>query len=105
MLLEAVGHEVRMAHTGPAALGAARDFRPSAVRQDIGLPGLSGYEVAKRLRAEPGLEMMVLIALTGWGAVEDRRRTAEAGFDHHLAKPAKPAVVLAILAGLSGAGG
>ena len=57
---------------------------------DIGMPGMDGYEVARRMRQQPGLEKVVLAALTGWGQQEDRRRTAEAGFDHHLVKPPEP---------------
>ena len=62
-------------------------FTPDVVFLDIGMPGMDGYEVARRMRQQPGLEKTVLAALTGWGQKEDRRRTAEAGFDHHLVKP------------------
>ena len=67
---------------------------------DIGMPGMDGYEVARRLRQKPGLEKVVLAALTGWGQQEDRRRTAEAGFDHHLVKPPEPKVLERLLADL-----
>jgi PAS domain S-box-containing protein len=87
LLLRAAGHEVRTAHDGPVALEAARAFRPGIVILDIGLPGMDGYEVARRLRGEPGLEEVLLIALTGYGRDEDRRRCREVGFDHHLVKP------------------
>jgi PAS domain S-box-containing protein len=87
MLLRATGHEVRTAHAGPAALEAARAHRPEVVLLDIGLPGLDGYEVARRLRAEPGFKGALLVALTGYGQDEDRRRSQAAGFDLHLVKP------------------
>ena len=67
---------------------------------DIGMPGMDGYEVARRLRQQPGLERVVLAALTGWGQQEDRRRTADAGFDHHLVKPPEPKAVESVLAQL-----
>jgi CheY-like chemotaxis protein len=87
MLLEAVGHQVRLAKDGPSALKAAADFMPEVALIDIGLPGMSGYEVARRLRAQSQHKNMLLIAQTGWGREEDRQRSREAGFDHHLAKP------------------
>ena len=72
---------------------------------DIGMPGMDGYEVARRMRQQPGLEKVVLAALTGWGQKEDRRRTAEAGFNHHLVKPPEPKAVESVLAGLKSARG
>lgn len=87
LLREGLGHDVRTAHDGPAALAAARDFRPELVLLDIGLPGTSGYDLARRLRREAGLEHILLVALTGYGQEEDRRQALEAGFDHHLVKP------------------
>lgn len=86
MLLSVDGHEVAVAHDGVGAIERARDFAPEVVLLDIGLPRMSGYEVAQQLRAEHG-PAMVLIALTGYGHEEDRRRAREAGFDHHLLKP------------------
>ncbi len=67
---------------------------------DIGMPGMDGYEVARRLRQQPGLENVVLAALTGWGQKEDRRRTAEVGFNHHLVKPPEPKALEGVLASL-----
>jgi CheY-like chemotaxis protein len=67
---------------------------------DIGMPGMDGYEVARRLRGEPGLRGVVLVALTGWGQEEDRRRSKEAGFDQHVVKPVEPAALENLLAGL-----
>ncbi|WP_165250914.1 PAS domain S-box protein [Paludisphaera soli] len=99
-LLTMKGHEVRTAHDGPEALRVLADFRPRLVLLDLGLPGMSGYEVARRVRESPALRGVELAALTGWGQDEDRRRTREAGFNHHLVKPADPVAVEAILAGL-----
>ena len=102
MLLRLQGHEVRVAHDGPAALEMAKGYRPEMVFLDIGMPGMDGYEVARRLRRQPGLEKVRLAALTGWGQEEDRRRTAEAGFDHHLVKPVEPGTLEALLESLAG---
>jgi PAS domain S-box-containing protein len=88
MLLRLRGHEVRIAHDGASALAIATSYHPKVVFMDIGMPGMDGYEVARRLREHQGLKSVVLAALTGWGQQEDRRRTAEAGFDYHLVKPA-----------------
>jgi CheY-like chemotaxis protein len=101
-LLRLHGHDVRVAHDGPTALATAATHRPEAVFLDIGMPGMDGYEVARRLRAQPGLEATVLAALTGWGQQEDRRRTSEAGFHHHFLKPPEPRAVLTLLDSLSG---
>jgi PAS domain S-box-containing protein len=100
MLLKLQGHEVRVAHSGSAALEMTNSYVPHAVFLDLGMPVMDGYEVARRIRQQPGLENVVLAALTGWGQREDRRRTAEAGFDHHLVKPPEPQAVEAILAAL-----
>jgi len=100
MLLELQGHEVRVAHSGSAALEMTEAYTPDVVFLDIGMPGMDGYEVARRLRRQPGLEEVVLAALTGWGQQEDRRRTADAGFDHHLVKPPDPKAVESVLAEL-----
>jgi CheY-like chemotaxis protein len=98
MLLKANGHDVRTAHDGPATLDAARDYRPDVVLLDIGLPGMNGFEVAKRLRHQPNLSNVVLVAMTGYGQETDRQRSQEAGFDHHLVKPADFGKVQQILA-------
>ncbi len=89
-LLEFAGHEVRIAHDGPAALEAARQFLPDVVLLDIGMPGMSGYQVARKLREEPALRHILLVAQTGWGQEDDRRRAQEAGFDYYLVKPIVP---------------
>jgi len=86
-LLEMLGHEVRAARDGPEALDLAPVFRPQIVLLDIGLPGLDGYEVARRLRAQPGGRDLLLIALTGYGSAQDRERARQAGCDHHVTKP------------------
>jgi PAS domain S-box-containing protein len=88
-LLELWGHEVRAVHDGPAAVRTAADFRPEVVLLDIGLPGMDGFEAARRLRAGLG-EDARLMALTGYSQEEDRRRSSEAGCDHHLVKPINP---------------
>jgi len=87
MLLEALGNEVRVAHDGAQAVEQAEAFRPSVVLLDIGMPRVDGYEAARRIRAQAWGRDMVLVALTGWGQDEDRRRSQEAGFDRHLIKP------------------
>jgi len=99
LLLRTGGHEVRTAHDGPGALEAARAFRPHVVFLDIGLPGMDGYEVARRLRKEPGMEKGLLAALTGYGQEEDRRKAMEAGFNVHLVKPADIDTLQNIMAG------
>ena len=87
-LLTLTGHEARLAHDGLAAVAAAVAWCPDVVLLDIGLPGLNGFEVAKRIRREAAQPAMVLVALTGYGQASDRQRAREAGFDHHLVKPA-----------------
>jgi CheY-like chemotaxis protein len=88
MLLEVLGHEVRVAFTGPEGLNLALGWKPDVVLSDIGLPELDGYEVARRLRREPNFSKVLLVAITGYNGEEDRRRSKEAGFDYHLGKPA-----------------
>ena len=88
MLLEFSGYEVRMVHDGLSTVDAALAWRPDAVLLDIGLPGLSGHGAARRIRLEATLEGMMLIALTGYSQETDRQVSRDAGFDHHLAKPA-----------------
>jgi signal transduction histidine kinase len=87
ILLSAHGHLARTEYGAQAALDAAREFRPQAVFCDVGMPGMSGNEVAARLRADPRHASTVLVAVTGWGSEEDKRRTHHAGFDFHLTKP------------------
>jgi PAS domain S-box-containing protein len=87
MLLEAAGHEVRTAHGGETALSVASTFQPAVALLDIGMPDLDGYQVAERIRSAPWGRSMHLIAITGWGQEEDKRRALGAGFDFHLTKP------------------
>jgi len=87
MLLLKSGHEVLTVHDGPSTLTAAEDFRPNVVLLDIGLPGMDGFEVARKMREQAIFKDVVLVAMTGYGQVSDRRRSKEAGFDHHLVKP------------------
>ncbi len=87
ILLELMGAEVEVAYSAQEALKAMRMFQPSVVLLDIGMPGIDGYEVARRIRSGSGSRHVTLIALTGWGQEEDRSRSREAGFDHHLVKP------------------
>ena len=100
-LLEMGGHATRVANDGYQAIEMAREFQPQVVFLDIGLPGMNGYEVARKLRETPGMEQAILVALTGWGAREDRARSSEAGFDHHLTKPADMNAVETLLSGLA----
>jgi len=87
MLLDLLGHETRAAHDGPSGLEITKEFRPQAVFIDIGMPGMSGYDVCARLRKLIHTQDVVCVALTGFGAEEDRERSRDAGFDHHLVKP------------------
>jgi signal transduction histidine kinase len=103
-LLQCDGHEVHTAADGAEALALAAVCRPDVMLLDIGMPKLDGYEVARRVRAEPWGKGTVLIALTGWGQDEDRRRSREVGFDNHLVKPLDPDKLSAMLAKLPGAG-
>ena len=99
-VLEDAGAEVLAAEGGETALQLLDSAPPGVLVCDLGMPGMDGYEVARRLRQQPGTEKTVLAALTGWGQQEDRRRTAEAGFDHHLVKPPEPKTVESLLASL-----
>jgi PAS domain S-box-containing protein len=98
MLLRDMGNEVRTAYDGLEAVAAATAYQPEVVLLDIGLPKLNGYEAARRIRNQPGGDEMLLIALTGWGQEEDRRRSRHAGFDHHLTKPVEFGILEKLLA-------
>jgi PAS domain S-box-containing protein len=100
LLLELLGHEVRTAYDGAAAIVAAESFLPDVVLLDLGMPKVNGYEVCRHIRNQPWGKGMFLIALTGWGQENDRRRTEAAGFDHHLVKPADSATLVKLLASL-----
>jgi CheY-like chemotaxis protein len=97
MLLKIAGNQTFIAHDGAAAFEAVERHRPEVVLLDIGLPGLNGYEVCRRIREQPWGGAMVLIALTGWGQEEDRRRSRDAGFDGHLVKPVNYAALMDLL--------
>lgn len=98
MLLELDGHDVRVAHDADSALTVAGEFTPDVGLFDIGLPDTDGYELARRVRLDRRLLHMYLVAVTGWGQEEDRRRAREAGFDSHLTKPAEPDAVRGVIA-------
>jgi two-component system CheB/CheR fusion protein len=98
-LLEDEGHAVATAADGPQALEQARSFLPEIVLLDIGLPGMDGYEVARRLRSVPGCADAVIVAVSGYGQAEDRARSSAAGFDEHLLKPVAPDLLLRIVSG------
>ena len=95
-LLNVMGYEVRIAYDGPEAIEAADEFQPAVALLDIGLPRLSGYDIARHVREKRGGEVL-LVAITGWGQEEDRRKAREAGFDHHFTKPADFDKLLALI--------
>jgi CheY-like chemotaxis protein len=95
--LELSGHEVAIAASGIDGVAAARKFHPEVVLCDLGLPGMSGFEVAAELRRDPATSRARLIAVTGYGRDEDRRRSKAAGFDLHLTKPVDPVRLRALL--------
>jgi signal transduction histidine kinase/ActR/RegA family two-component response regulator len=97
MLIEELGCETSIAHDGHAGLRAIEQFQPDVVLLDVGMPGIDGYETCRRLRLEPFGAQVVVVALTGWGQEQDKKRAAEAGFDAHLTKPADPAMLERIL--------
>ncbi|HZP85737.1 MAG TPA: MASE1 domain-containing protein [Burkholderiales bacterium] len=101
MLLENMGNYVRTAGDGEEAVRAASEFLPDVVLLDIGLPKLNGYEACRRIRAQPWGKNTIVIAVTGWGLEEDRRKSSEAGFDQHLVKPVDPMVLMGMLTELS----
>jgi signal transduction histidine kinase len=98
LLLRLGGHQTRVAHDGPSALKIAEAEPPEVAFLDIGMPVMDGYELARRFRSHPVLQNVVLVALTGWGQEEDRRRTKEAGFDGHEVKPVSPETIDRLLA-------
>jgi PAS domain S-box-containing protein len=97
MLLRSLGHETRVVHDGAEALRAVPEYRPQIVLLDIGMPGLDGYEVARRLRAMDGGEALRIVAVTGWGQEADREKSRAAGFDLHLVKPVEPRELVRVL--------
>ena len=97
-LLQLEGYEVRTVHGGQEALDAAREFKPSVILLDIGMPKITGYEAARRLRQRYNDDCPTLIAVTGWKQASDRILASLAGFDHHVAKPYDPADLIRLLA-------
>jgi signal transduction histidine kinase/ActR/RegA family two-component response regulator len=100
IMLQLMGHDTRTAYDGVEAVQAVLAFKPDVVFLDIGLPKMDGYDAARSIRSHPGGNYVTLVALTGWGQEQDRRRAADAGFDHHLTKPVDPQTVEALLAHL-----
>jgi CheY-like chemotaxis protein len=100
MFLEALGYDVRTAHNGPAALDLARRWQPQAIFLDISMPLIDGDEVCRKLRQERWGKKAMIAAVTGFGMAEDRKRSFEAGFDHHLVKPVDPRSIIKLLQSL-----
>jgi PAS domain S-box-containing protein len=98
MILRIMGHEVRAAYDGAEGVAAAGEFRPEVILMDLGMPKVDGYEAARRIRAQPWGSEPFLVALTGWGADEDRRHTSATGFDRHLVKPVDPDALTRMIA-------
>jgi len=97
LLFEASGHSVRVAYDGEEALAIGESFRPEIVLLDLGMPKLNGYETCRRMRTTPWGRDATLVAQTGWGQGDDRRRTQDAGFDHHVVKPIDVDKLMALL--------
>jgi CheY-like chemotaxis protein len=97
ILIELYGHEVMLAESGPMGLEMLKSVRPDIALVDIGLPGMDGYEIARRFRAEPESDQVYLVALTGYGSSADVARTRQAGFDLHLLKPVDPLELKSLL--------
>jgi DNA-binding response OmpR family regulator len=105
MLLRMDGNEAYTAHDPHAALEAAEELLPDCILLDIGLPGMSGYDVCRTLRAKSWGKGMTVVAVTGWGQEDDRRRSRDAGFDHHLVKPVDYQALIALVSALQAARG
>jgi CheY-like chemotaxis protein len=103
MLLNMSGHQTYVAHTGTEALEIAGRLRPDIGLLDIGLPDFTGYQIAERIRHEAWGKGMLLIAITGWGQADDKRRALAAGFDHHMTKPVDPVQLETLFAPVNGA--
>jgi CheY-like chemotaxis protein len=105
MLLELSGNQTELAFDGQSALDTAARFRPDIVLLDIGLPGINGYDVARRMRSEAWGKQVTLVAVTGWGQAEDRESSRAAGFDAHLVKPVDHAALMQLLETTGARGG
>jgi CheY-like chemotaxis protein len=101
MMLKLMGHEVRTAHDGVSGIETAAEFHPDIILLDIGMPRLNGFDAAKQIREQPWGHDVTLVALTGWGQDQDRRRSEEAGFDFHIVKPVEPAALEKLVADAS----
>jgi CheY-like chemotaxis protein len=101
LLFQLMGHDVRAAQSGLAAIDVAAEFRPDLIVLDIGMPGLDGYEVCRRIRQHDWAQTIVIAALTGWSRDEDRDRSEQAGFNHFLVKPVDPKALEDLIAGLT----
>jgi CheY-like chemotaxis protein len=97
LFLRLAGHEVSVAYSGAQALPIASNLHPELLLLDIGMPGMSGYELAAQLQRFPWIARSTLVAVTGWGQEEDRARSRAAGFDHHMTKPIDPAAIQSLL--------
>lgn len=102
MFLELDGHTVRLAHSGAEAESMAAEFAPDVALLDVGMPGMDGYQLARRLRELPATANAILVAVTGWGSQADKDKAMHAGFDHHLTKPVDPDRLVALLAPMAG---
>ena len=100
VLLQLVGQQTRVAYEGLAAVEAAEQFQPDLILLDVGLPQIDGFEVCRRIRAQNGSRSVKIVAVTGWGQNEDRRKSAQAGFDGHMVKPVDFAALMQLLAAL-----
>ena len=100
LLFQLMGHDVRAAQSGLAAIDVAAEFRPDLIVLDIGMPGLDGYEVCRRIRQHDWAQTIVIAALTGWSRDEDRDRSEQAGFNHFLVKPVDPKALEDLIAGV-----
>jgi CheY-like chemotaxis protein len=98
-LLTVMGNETRIAHDGLEAVAVAEAFRPDVILMDIGMPRLNGFDACRRIRQQAWGKSAVLVAQTGWGQDDDKRKSQEAGFDFHVVKPVDPAVLERVLAG------
>lgn len=97
LVVKVLGNSVRLAHDGRDAIVAAEEFRPDLILMDIGMPHMNGYEAVRHLRAQSWGKDLYIVALTGWGQEEDRRKSKEAGFNQHLVKPVDPAELQRLL--------
>jgi CheY-like chemotaxis protein len=102
LMLEMLGHEVSQANDGLEAIEAAKRVQPELIFLDLGMPRMNGYDAARLIRTAPECNSAILVALTGWGQEEDRRRSLEAGFNHHIVKPIDFTVVENLLNNLNG---